>query len=41
MVLNEKDKLITAIHIAGHAVTSIMRDSSNKVNKITILPRGQ
>ena len=37
---NEKDKRLVAIHEAGHAVIGLCLSNANKVERITIVPRG-
>lgn len=37
---NEKDKRLVAIHEAGHAVIGLCLMNANKVERITIVPRG-
>lgn len=37
---NEKDKRLVAIHEAGHAVIGLCLENANKVERITIIPRG-
>lgn len=39
-VIKDKDKKLTAYHEAGHAVVSIILESDNTVEKVTIIPRG-
>jgi len=39
-VLNEKEKKIVAYHEVGHAIVGAMMPGSNKVEKISIIPRG-
>ena len=36
----EKDKLLTAYHEGGHALTSLLTDGATPLHKVTILPRG-
>ena len=38
--LDEKDKLTTAYHEAGHAVVGIVVEHADPVDKVTIIPRG-
>ena len=40
-VLNEKEKLVTAYHEAGHAVLAWLLPGSDLVHKVTIVPRGR
>lgn len=41
MIVTEKEKEMTAYHEAGHALVQLFeRDSSNKLYKVTILPKG-
>ena len=39
--MNEQEKRVDAYHEAGHAVIGLVLPHSNKVQKITIIPRGQ
>lgn len=39
-VINEKDKMITAYHEAGHAIVSYHLPTQDKVHQISIIPRG-
>ena len=39
-VINDKDKMITAYHEAGHAVVSYHLPTQDKVHQISIIPRG-
>ncbi|MFH1261883.1 MAG: ATP-dependent zinc metalloprotease FtsH [Pseudomonadota bacterium] len=39
-VINKREKEIVAHHEAGHAVVAAFRNSSDKVHKISIIPRG-
>ena len=39
-VMNEKDKLLTAYHEAGHALVGHVLPDSDPVHKVTIIPRG-
>jgi ATP-dependent metalloprotease len=42
MVVTEKEKEMTAYHEAGHALVQLFdKESSNKLYKVTILPKGQ
>jgi len=41
LTVSEKDKLVTAYHEVGHALTSILTPGSTPLHKVTILPRGQ
>ena len=40
-VISPKEKLITAYHEAGHALTAHMLEHADPVHKITIVPRGR
>jgi ATP-dependent Zn protease len=40
LLVPEKAKLMTAYHEMGHALTALLTKGSQKVSKITILPRG-
>lgn len=40
LTVSDKDKLITAYHEGGHALTSILTKGSIPLHKVTILPRG-
>lgn len=40
-VIQEKDKLMTAYHEAGHALVSLFTKGSTPLYKVTIMPRGQ
>jgi len=40
MLLTDEEKRVTAYHEAGHALVSLMRDHSDPVHKVTIIPRG-
>ena len=39
--MNDQEKRVDAYHEAGHAVIGLVLPHSNKVQKITIIPRGQ
>lgn len=39
-ILNEKERRMTAFHEAGHALIAWMTPGSERVNKVTIVPRG-
>ena len=41
MVMNEKDKKLTAYHEAGHAIVGLLVPSHDPVYKVTIIPRGR
>ena len=41
MVLQEKDKIMTAYHEAGHALVAFYTGAARPVYKVTIMPRGQ
>jgi ATP-dependent metalloprotease len=38
--ISEKDKMITAYHEGGHALTALLTEGSTPLHKVTILPRG-
>ncbi len=40
MLLSEEEKRVTAFHEAGHALVAAMRDDSDPLHKVTIIPRG-
>jgi cell division protease FtsH len=40
-VIDEKEKLATAYHEAGHAVVQFLEKDSDPIHKVTIIPRGQ
>jgi cell division protease FtsH len=40
MLLSDEEKRVTAYHEAGHALVSIIREHSDPVHKVTIIPRG-
>lgn len=40
-VVTEEDKKKTALHEAGHAIVATVLPNANKVQKITIIPRGK
>ena len=40
-VIQDKDKLMTAYHEAGHALVGFYTKDSNPMYKVTIMPRGQ
>jgi len=39
-VVSDKDKKVTAVHEAGHALVAILTPDSDPVHKISIIPRG-
>ena len=41
MVIPEKEKIRTAYHEAGHALVATMMPDTDKVHKVTIIPRGR
>lgn len=41
LVINEKDRRVTAYHEAGHAITAKLLPETDPVTKISIIPRGQ
>jgi cell division protease FtsH len=40
MIISEKEKRITAIHEAGHALLTVMLPHADPIHKVTIIPRG-
>jgi cell division protease FtsH len=40
-VIDEKEKMATAYHEAGHAVIQFLEKDADPVHKVTIIPRGQ
>jgi cell division protease FtsH len=40
MLLSEEEKRVTAYHEAGHAMVAVLRDDSDPLHKVTIIPRG-
>ncbi len=40
-VMSDREKLITAYHESGHAITAAALPKGNKVQKVTIIPRGR
>ena len=40
MLLSDEEKKVTAYHEAGHALVSYMREHSDPIHKVTIIPRG-
>jgi cell division protease FtsH len=40
MLLTDDEKKVTAYHEAGHALVSFLRDHSDPIHKVTIIPRG-
>jgi cell division protease FtsH len=40
MLLTDEEKKVTAYHEAGHALVSALRDHSDPLHKVTIIPRG-
>ncbi len=40
LTISEKDKLVTAYHEGGHALTSLLTKGATPLHKVTILPRG-
>jgi len=39
-VLSDKEKRIVAYHETGHALVAVMRETAEKVHKVSIVPRG-
>lgn len=40
MLLTDAEKKVTAYHEAGHALVAFLRDNSDPIHKVTIIPRG-
>jgi cell division protease FtsH len=40
MLLSEEEKKVTAYHEAGHAMVAVLRNDSDPLHKVTIIPRG-
>jgi cell division protease FtsH len=40
MLLTDEEKKVTAYHEAGHALVSYLREHSDPIHKVTIIPRG-
>jgi cell division protease FtsH len=40
-LVHEEDRLVAAVHEAGHALTGLLIDKAPKPNEVTIVPRGQ
>jgi len=40
MFVSDRDKLVTAYHEGGHALTSLLTEGATPLHKVTILPRG-
>jgi cell division protease FtsH len=40
MLLSDEEKRVTAYHEAGHVLVAAMRDHSDPLHKVTIIPRG-
>jgi len=40
MLLTDEEKRVTAYHEAGHALVSFLREHSDPIHKVTIIPRG-
>jgi cell division protease FtsH len=40
MLLTDEDKKVTAYHEAGHALVSVLRDHTDPIHKVSIIPRG-
>jgi cell division protease FtsH len=41
MVMDEKEKRLTAYHEAGHAIVGYVAPDHDPVHKVTIIPRGR
>jgi cell division protease FtsH len=40
MLLTDEEKRVTAYHESGHALVSFLRENSDPIHKVTIIPRG-
>ncbi len=40
MAITEKEKEIIAFHEAGHTIMSLLKDKTNEIHKVSIIPRG-
>jgi cell division protease FtsH len=40
MLLTDEEKRVTAYHESGHALVSFLREGSDPIHKVTIIPRG-
>ena len=40
MLLTDEEKRVTAYHEAGHALVAFLRENSDPIHKVTIIPRG-
>src|SRR5436853_5993104 len=40
MLLSDEEKKVTAYHEGGHALVAAMREHSDPLHKVTIIPRG-
>lgn len=41
MVMDDREKMLTAYHEAGHAICGLFTDGADPIHKATIIPRGQ
>jgi len=41
MIINDKEKKVTAYHEAGHALVAWLLDDTDPLHKVTIIPRGR
>lgn len=41
MAMDEKEKMLTAYHEAGHAICGLFTDGADPIHKATIIPRGR
>ena len=40
MIISEEEKMVTAIHEAGHALLAVLLPHADPIHKVTIIPRG-
>ena len=41
MIITEKEKKVTALHEAGHALVAMLLPNTDPIHKVTIIPRGR